>query len=1572
MATAYHMETPSRVLRRVQQLEDMEMPSLPSIQHDIDYESGLSGNDTSFDHDNVSQISDKSLTEQETPHPFKRSHLVPRSDDGLNRSTTLSPNQSASTSSPFPPRVEHTPSPYVPTAALTSTPHSKGSRSLHERTRSGTQGLGSSGATSNRERWQTPGELSRSFEGEEIRGSKESIHHSGYDSQMGYDGVHGLGDEKSIPLNDASVVRPSLYMWNQYNADSQLHEQSHSMAPGTPITRRLSQGHVLLNRPKKREPSGGYAAQSIVLDTPSSVQTAIYDPRQPVDQERIPSLSRSDLSVTDSSGAASTPEGPMRVMAVETPGRDGQEDYEYDEFDVSLPQPEYLEEATVEYNSITYDTHHETADETPSANESAFPSKSEAYSPVKQNSTSYLTTPGIGRQARSTKESTYHVTPGPVLQDVTASQQNTPIAIPFTPSPSNTTKSANFTTPRPLLDDAERRKNHVLAVLNSTGLPSRVSRTPHPLRKVSMAPHSESIAEEGSPHSSDNATPRRNGTPRAYGTPGTMTHLSIEAAQTSGNDSFVSIASSADLTSDRRASNYHQRLSRGNTSFPTLLLPSTSPGGSFHGAPSDKRVDGAKIHKHLNAMNKQLLEANGELAREAEAWRDEVDRLKGVLTENGIEVEEVELPGNVSGVTSLAGIRNGLHPLSPDTSIISAKDVPGQHDEVSAKDMLGDLSPHEYALLLQEMAERLESLEDELNEKDGLISKLEERLSSNIGTLNDTESSNKQLGDAESIRMQLQTEFATKTEEHAKKFGEICSGFEDQVQSLEKNLGLSRAEVERLKMEKERLSDLISAGGPLGKDREFQRQIDESEAELRTLKAQLHAAVEEVETVKARLEGSDEVAREKAELEAELEELRTKMDEMDELHARLEELESLSEEMDDLRDRLQSMDEVKEESERLKAEIEGLRLTSSDQEAELERQYDQIQEYSQRIQELESDLKTLDEDHAKYSEDSQKEMERMQTELEDVQQLLASTEAEVEILHAKVEPQPGPSQSTPSASASSTSAMDRSMVNAMEERLDEAYREIGRLKHDLAATPHRKSILELKDAKIKALEREKAALADRLQSARSPSIPNAESPFKPSPFVHRAIASLKTPKTPGPLKDTTVGDANESLLQAHLDHLQTELQNANAQLDENFNRLEAAGVGSVALAEKLAEAQDRIARLEQELAELRLSNTAIQHKSQDRLEREREIEAQLTRALETVHEQMTSLKQDMGRERERLSKDNSRLNDLVSELRLKSRAEIESFRGEIRKLAEENEDEVRIAKSTLAAVTREKEELKKEFKETTQRIQQLERELANQRRSYELLSRQPRLSPGLAEEQAVTRALQQSLDETTSRVHRLEKTLQYKETTLAASERRVESLLAERQKITSELIDFDRDLRNQRVESGNFGRELVALKRESEGIQRIKEKVRGLEVIQGRFDELSRWKDQHDCDMGKDDLKRRFKAQSKDLAGQIRYLKAKFTREASFRNGLALQKRYLLLLVGGMGLNEQATLQAIASMGFPIPEPPRQKRSLKAVSLMVVSLIRARNSAKRWKSEVELKSAVDVSSGERRRVSARN
>jgi chromosome segregation ATPase len=73
---------------------------------------------------------------------------------------------------------------------------------------------------------------------------------------------------------------------------------------------------------------------------------------------------------------------------------------------------------------------------------------------------------------------------------------------------------------------------------------------------------------------------------------------------------------------------------------------------------------------------------------------------------------------------------------------------------------------------------------------------------------------------------------------------------------------------------------------------------------------------------------------------------------------------------------------------------------------------------------------------------------------------------------------------------------------------------------------------------------------------------------------------------------TTVGDSNEPVLQAQIEYLQIELNRANDQLDNNFSRLEAAGLGGVALAEKLAAAEERIAELEDEIRALIQRNKA--------------------------------------------------------------------------------------------------------------------------------------------------------------------------------------------------------------------------------------------------------------------------------------------------------------------------------------------------------------------------------------------
>lgn len=74
-------------------------------------------------------------------------------------------------------------------------------------------------------------------------------------------------------------------------------------------------------------------------------------------------------------------------------------------------------------------------------------------------------------------------------------------------------------------------------------------------------------------------------------------------------------------------------------------------------------------------------------------------------------------------------------------------------------------------------------------------------------------------------------------------------------------------------------------------------------------------------------------------------------------------------------------------------------------------------------------------------------------------------------------------------------------------------------------------------------------------------------------------------------------------MRAQLDHLQQELDHANKQLDKNFGRLEATGLGAVQLAEKLAIATDRISQLEDEIQRLCQESQLSRQAADDELSR---------------------------------------------------------------------------------------------------------------------------------------------------------------------------------------------------------------------------------------------------------------------------------------------------------------------------------------------------------------------------------
>jgi hypothetical protein len=801
------------------------------------------------------------------------------------------------------------------------------------------------------------------------------------------------------------------------------------------------------------------------------------------------------------------------MVNIATP-QPGDEDHA-GEWEQRLPE----EEATYEYDqSEAYPAPRGYREETPSPLN--YPS------PMKSASSQFYSTPGMLRGNTSAG-----ATPMPTqaLRDVTSSATNSPNTAPFTPSPTGiSSKFSDPSTPRAPLDDAERRKSHVLAVLSSSTLPSRQYRTaprgtPHPLRRVSLAPTSDSITEEGSP----SAWHMSNNTPR------TQSRLSADQTGThAANDSFVSIASSADLTSDRRATTtHHPRASRGHTSFPTILLPtgnaSASVGGSLKGL-SDQRADGVKIHKHLNAMNKQLLESNADLAREAEGWRDEVDRLKGLLQENGVEVEDVDVLGNISleGNSEKMNALKRRFPQSPSGFGREGSLSPGPAGESglvnrfremsaerSARDILEGMTPEEHAAVMQEMAERLEMLEKGLDEKDALIDELEGQVAEYAGE--EMAGLRSKLDEAERARVELQSEFALKTEQHAKQFGEICKGFESQIAGLQDDLRARKMELERLEGEKGRLEGLVNAGDAEGGvEIELRKQVQELGAELETGRNEINEQAGELERLQEQLE---DLTRQRDEAEGRVEELQTELTDTGKLHS--EDTNKLSAQLNEQREAQQA---VEDDLAQRNDEMIELRQIADDQAAELERKYDEVEALSQKVQELEDELAEAAEDDKRAEVELSNEVDRLQQLLDETNSLLSEKEAEISNLMAQA------SRRSPSKSPvkASNQSVDDEVVKQLEDQLEGAFREIGRLKHELNASPHRKTAIEVKDARIKALEREKSVLSERLSAARNAAstptgVQAAASPFKATPFVHRAIASLKTPKTPGPMREVS-------------------------------------------------------------------------------------------------------------------------------------------------------------------------------------------------------------------------------------------------------------------------------------------------------------------------------------------------------------------------------------------------------------------------------------------------------------------
>lgn len=211
-----------------------------------------------------------------------------------------------------------------------------------------------------------------------------------------------------------------------------------------------------------------------------------------------------------------------------------------------------------------------------------------------------------------------------------------------------------------------------------------------------------------------------------------------------------------------------------------------------------------------------------------------------------------------------------------------------------------------------------------------------------------------------------------------------------------------------------------------------------------------------------------------------------------------------------------------------------------------------------------------------------------------------------------------------------------------------------------------------------------------------------------------------------------------------------------------------------------------------------------------------------------------------------------------------------------------------------------------------------------------------------ANAQDKVRSLQATLEEAESLLQcshenssRLRNELRLRSDEVADKGHEIEVLTTERQRITRELAQFSEDLAVQRRECAAFGSELQLVRTEqaatrgahADQLARLEETLRANQADLARATQQAQ-DARCQCSVLQEQLERadsqacvttsqrvslivsqttaeqrqRFKAQMRRLSAQIEYLKAVYTRENMFRNALALQKKFLILCVGGMSL----------------------------------------------------------------------
>jgi hypothetical protein len=728
-----------------------------------------------------------------------------------------------------------------------------------------------------------------------------------------------------------------------------------------------------------------------------------------------------------------------------------------------------------------------------------------------------------GDRSSSTREPTFSSEEGPTSNGQAMLKHGMPTLMstlssaatsPFTPTPAFAPRSrARFnvqamspfvtTTPqqagRPVQDEDDqvtphtRRRSFLLSVINSTSRPRLKCPTPHP-RRIDFDAQASPGDQPSTPRVNlqtafAGATPRPR--PRArLSHPLAQAHIpSTDSESESGvqealpqwttpisddRASFISTASSHDLTTHQRA----------NTSFDPVM----GLGAQGHGV---GRFNAGKLNTYLHSLNRRLQEENEAL----------VERLLKLEEDKGSPSigRKFRFSGEASRRISLPS--GGLHDVEEDVS------GEGWVEEKAELEKRMDEFEMEVQRCMAEKEEMESALENERSERARDKERWQERMAEverGVGEI--VKDLERKLREAERRAQVVEKEKEDAARSFLRKLAEVEEGQSNAVARA------TRAE------------QALASGQELGTElREANERVGKVMGDLQNANVQIRELQDEVMRSDGRIDELEKELREEREFAERLEdELKTKLDELAAINQRAPALEDeLKKIEEEARDAKRYTEELEEAARGAIERVEGLEDSLESANARIERMAASEEQANERMERLEGDARRKAE-LARQMEEAldaaEKKMLADEEEIAIFKSKIASLQREIERERERADP----SREHPDVAGPTEADME-----ALEDELDNANKEVARLTTLLNQSPARKAMDRAKDTKIEMLEMEKEELTERINALRL-AMAETSTPGKIinssgiSPVQRRLSMSIRAPKTPGgPLRDVS-------------------------------------------------------------------------------------------------------------------------------------------------------------------------------------------------------------------------------------------------------------------------------------------------------------------------------------------------------------------------------------------------------------------------------------------------------------------